>query len=162
MKNVKKMLATSLAGIAAFSVAGIAGAGQASAAECTPLGTYAGGISIAVCIAVDTPPAGYPSVGFYVAPHGYVEVCRNGSCTHRPFDIGPTGAAVVPVNQVNLVPTGGTAVPNICFAGVCTPSTIPGYQVVLFQDSGVVIIQVNDNDTKLDVPTLCVSTTGTC
>ena len=162
MKNVKKMLATTLASVAAFSVAGIAGAGQASAGECTPLGTYYGGVSIEVCIAVDMPPAGYPSVGFYVAPHGYVEVCRGTTCSTQPFSFGPTGAAVVPVNQFSLTSTTGTPIPNTCYSGICTPSTLPGYEITLFEDSGVVIIQANGFYSKPDVATTCVSTAGTC
>lgn len=159
MNRITKTLAA-LASVTA--VAGLGGGTAAAAGSCVPLGTFVGGVKVTVCVAVDTPPAGYPSVGFYVAPHGYVEVCTASGCTYRDFSFGPTGGAIVPVNQVTIAPGTGTPVPNTCVGAVCTPSTLPGYEITLFSDSGILIIQINDADTKIDLPTSCISTSGTC
>lgn len=164
MNKLKKLLASAAGTMLVFGVIGVAGATSAAAAECTPFGTFVGDIKVTVCVAPDLPPAGYPSAGAYAAPHGYVQVCRGTDCSLTvPFEDGATGAAVVLTQVGPLVPTKGTSIPNTCIGtSTCTPSNLPGFQVTLFGDPALLIIKINGNETRLDAPTVCVSTAGTC
>ncbi len=135
--KIKKML---LAGVVAAT--SLAGTGTSSAAPCTPIGTFVGGVTVTVCLGVDTPPAGYPSTGVYVATNGYLQVCRPGGCATVPLNVGATGAAIVP-GQVVLHPTPGG-----------------GYNVELFP--GAVIVKVAGIDFRYGPNPICVGAHGTC
>ncbi len=159
--KIKKMLVRVAVGVVASSALSVVGAAPALAADCVPVGTFVGDVSVTACFTLDTFQGGYPSVGTYVVPHGYVSVCQAGACNGQSITPAPTGIAVVP-NQYSVVPTSGTPIPNGCVGSNCTPSAAPGYQVVLFGDPAVLVVRINGIEQRPDVPTVCFTTAGVC
>jgi hypothetical protein len=137
------------------------GATAASAATCQPLTVSYGGTSVTVCLAPSFPPPGSPSVGFYVALDGYVEVCTPG-CITIPVQIGTTGAAIIPGQTGTASGGPGAPIPNTCVGTICTPSNLPGFQVTLFGDANFLYVWVNGTQYRFDIPSICQSTAGSC
>lgn len=137
-------------------------AAPASAAACVPVNGQIGDVRYDVCATATTLQPGFPGAGQYVALNGYVTACVGTLCTTLPFDGGQTGVAYNTNDSKVTTTPGGTVIPNVCVASVCTPGTLPGATVQIFTDSRTLTLRALGNEVGPNPPGVCVSSTGSC
>lgn len=160
MSIIKRLVVAAGVVLVAGSLS-IASASPAVAAPCTPASASYGSYSVTVCLDVDQLSPGYPGVGVYYQPHGYVTVCTPVCSTPVSFGNDQTGVAYNTADN-SVTFTAGTPIPNACVGSTCTPSTAPGIQVVLFGQSRTATVRVAGTEVPIELPTVCVSSSGLC